>query len=289
MGSWLSDGLDFRMNERPLVSVIVPTRNSELTIDKCIESIVSQTYEPIQIIVVDNFSTDSTREIAQRLGAVVVQSRGERSKARNLGAKMARGSYLYFVDADCKLDPQAISDCVDAINHADGVLTDNQDVNRRFLVSRLVASRRFILSKDPLNIAIRFVRKRAFETVGGFDEDLYVGEDLDFQRRFLMKRLRLAPAPYRAKEWHLGSPVDMKGLLYRSLYYAPNYLKYSSKNPLASFRRANPIRDIATWKRSCAPCSDILPALLIGLLSNIFLIVGFFLNTERKMDGDFTR
>src|SRR2546421_179433 len=88
------------------------------------------------------------------------------------------------------------------------------------IASRFVASRRKILSYDPLNVAIRFVRRDVFDSVGGFDPDLYAGEDLDFHQRFLNRGYKMVYSP--ATEWHLGSPANFKGLLNRSLYYSSN-------------------------------------------------------------------
>jgi glycosyltransferase involved in cell wall biosynthesis len=70
---------------RALVSVIVPTRNSEKTIETCLESIRRQTYPNIEIIVIDAYSRDSTRKIAEKYGARIAVSRAYRSEARNIG------------------------------------------------------------------------------------------------------------------------------------------------------------------------------------------------------------
>src|SRR6266480_8080538 len=103
----------------PAVSVIIPSKNSDSTIANCLSSIISQSYEPIEIIVVDCFSTDLTREIAQRMGALVISHEGERSVAKNLGAKFAKGKYLFFVDADHRLGPEVIASCFFAIRGVD--------------------------------------------------------------------------------------------------------------------------------------------------------------------------
>ncbi len=260
----------------PAVSVIIPSRNSERTITDCLSSIISQSYEPIEIIVVDCLSTDLTREIAQRMGALVISSRGERSVAKNLGAEFAHGKYLFFVDADHKLSADVIANCTKTIDGVDGVLITDQDISKDSKVSRLVASRRKILSCDPLNVAVRFVRREVFNSVGGFDPDLYADEDLDFHNRFLKLGFKMAYS--RATEWHLGSPVNLKGLLNRSLYYSSNHAAYASRNPLISFRRISPLRVVAAWKRSDAPASDLLPVVLLGFLSNAFLVIGVLLN-----------
>jgi len=84
----------------PLVSVVIPTRNSAGTIADCVKSVRSQSHRPVEIIVVDNYSTDSTVEIAKRNGALVMLRAGGRSAQKNWGAKFAKGEYLYFVDSD---------------------------------------------------------------------------------------------------------------------------------------------------------------------------------------------
>jgi glycosyltransferase involved in cell wall biosynthesis len=271
-----TDGFD---DDEPLVSVIVPSKNSEGTIAACLGSIYSQTYTRIEVIVVDGFSTDLTREIARKAGAHVVLVHDERSSAKNLGAKFATGLYLYFLDADCKLDSNAIATSVEAIQGVDGVLTQNRDIIGSSRVSRLISARRIILSNDPLNVSLRFVRKEVFRRLGGFDVDLYVGEDLDFQRRFLLYGFNMGYS--RAKEWHLGSPADLRKLLNRSLYYSTNYTTYASKNPLNAIRRLNPIREIAACKKSDAHSSDLLPVLMIGLLSIVFLVMGVLSNLAK--------
>ena len=267
-------------DHEPLVSVIIPSRNSAHTIAGCLSSIISQSYKLIEIIVVDCFSTDSTREIAQRMGALVISHDGERSVAKNLGAKFSSGKCLFFVDADHRLSPDVIAICIKTIDGIDGVLVNDQDISKDSKVSRLIASRRKILSYDPLNVAVRFVRRDVFDSLGGFDPNLYAGEDLDFHRRFLKLGFKMAYS--RATQWHLGSPVNFKGILDRSLYYSSNNVRYASKNPLIAFRRINPIRVVAAWKRSEAPASDLLPVVLLGFLSNTFLIIGVLLNLNRR-------
>jgi len=239
-----------------------------------------QSYRPIEIIMVDCFSTDSTKAIAQRMGALVISHDGERSVAKNLGAKFANGKYLFFLDADHRLGPDVIASCVKSIDGFDGVLINDQDISKDSTMSRLVASRRKILSNDPLSVAIRFVRKDVFDSVGGFDPDLYAGEDLDFHQRFLNRGYKMVYSP--ATEWHLGSPANFKGLLNRSLYYSSNNLRYASKNPLIALKRLNPLRVVAAWKRSSAPASDLLPVVLLGFLSNAFLLIGVLLNPSRR-------
>ncbi|OYT53637.1 MAG: hypothetical protein B6U77_03590 [Candidatus Hecatellales archaeon ex4484_218] len=93
------------------VSVIIPTYNSEKTIEKCLNSFYIQTYPPSEIIVVDGNSADSTTEIVKRFWDVkLVVNKKFHSPGflRNLGAKVAKGNILLFCDSDCIADKKLI-------------------------------------------------------------------------------------------------------------------------------------------------------------------------------------
>ena len=84
-----------------LVSVIITTKNEETHIDKCLLSIMEQTYSPIEIIVVDNYSSDRTQEIAFQFTNKVFNKGPERSAQRNFGmTEIAHGKHVMFLDAD---------------------------------------------------------------------------------------------------------------------------------------------------------------------------------------------
>jgi glycosyltransferase involved in cell wall biosynthesis len=87
----------------PLVSVVIPTYNRAGMLQRALDSVYAQTYEPIEIIVVDDGSTDATGEIlkrnATRIRAIQGQHRGA-SNARNLGMAAAQGTYISFLDSD---------------------------------------------------------------------------------------------------------------------------------------------------------------------------------------------
>lgn len=96
----------------PLVSIIIPVYNGEKFIARAIESCIQQTYSNIEILVINNGSTDSTLSIVtsfkdERL-KILNCSKG-RSKARNLGLKEAKGRYINFLDADDTLEIDRIS------------------------------------------------------------------------------------------------------------------------------------------------------------------------------------
>jgi glycosyltransferase involved in cell wall biosynthesis len=97
----------------PLVSVIIPTLNSQKYIRECLDSVFEQTYKNYEVIVVDGGSSDKTLEIAKEYSNVrVVNSLKGRSKQKNIGAKESNGQYLYFIDSDFVLGQKTISEAI---------------------------------------------------------------------------------------------------------------------------------------------------------------------------------
>lgn len=97
----------------PLVSVVICAYNVEQYIDKCVSSVMCQTYRNLEILCVDDCSTDKTREKLQELAKadsrirVIAQTvNGGRSEARNAGLKAATGEYISFIDGDDEIKPQ---------------------------------------------------------------------------------------------------------------------------------------------------------------------------------------
>lgn len=99
------------MDGRPLISVVIPSYNAARFVNQAIDSVIQQTYSPVEIIVVDDGSTDDT---AQRLGELgdriryIHQANGGLSKARNRGIREARGEFVAFLDADDKWLPEKL-------------------------------------------------------------------------------------------------------------------------------------------------------------------------------------
>jgi len=121
----------------PLVSIVIPTFNSEKTIGKCLESIRDQTYKNVEIIVVDKFSEDKTVEIAKSYGARIIQDYGERARAKNIGLKHAKGKYVLFVDSDMELSKNVAKECVELMekdNKIGGIIIPEISVGNGFWV-----------------------------------------------------------------------------------------------------------------------------------------------------------
>lgn len=96
----------------PLISVIISVYNGEEFLNESIDSVWQQTYSPLELIVIDDGSTDGTAEIAQQYGSRVryhFQENQGIGPARNAGIALARGSYLAFLDADDLFTPERLA------------------------------------------------------------------------------------------------------------------------------------------------------------------------------------
>jgi glycosyltransferase involved in cell wall biosynthesis len=170
-----------------MISFIIPAYNEELELSSTLAAIraaASGAAQPCEVIVVDDASTDATAEIASQAGAQVISvHRRQIAAARNAGARAARGKYLFFVDADTRINRTHITEAIAAleVGYSGGsarVVTDGFIP----LWGRLLL-RPFSALYFGLNLgagAFLFTTRRNFEAIGGFDERYFVGEEVYF-------------------------------------------------------------------------------------------------------------
>lgn len=167
-----------------LVSVIITTKNEESNIENCLKSILCQTYKHIEIIIVDNGSTDKTKEIANKYTNLVYDKGPERSAQRNFGVNVSSGDYILYLDADMILAPSVVESCINEITADDKVigLYIKEVILGKNSWSKVRGFERSFYCGTPID-AVRFVQKEAFLEVKCFDESLSGPEDWDFNRK----------------------------------------------------------------------------------------------------------
>lgn len=227
--------------DKPLVSVIIPTFNSGKTLEGCLKSIRGQSYKNIEIIIVDAFSKDETRQIAQKFADKIFFLAKERSYARNFGAKQATGHFLFFVDSDMELTPNVVAECVNICTYkkADAVIIPEETFGEGFLVECKKLEKKMRL-KEFYGEAPRFFKKEVFQSVGGYDNNLVTGEDFELAQRvykagFLVERCN---ATIRHREENLS----LKKLVKKVFYYGETLPIYIRKEPTLALKTSSPIR-----------------------------------------------
>src|SRR5690554_5458375 len=104
----------------PLVSIVIPLYNVEQYVDECLESVRQQTYENLEIIVVEDCSTDNSLKALEpyladeRVRLIQHEQNGGLSAARNTGIEAATGEYLMFVDSDDVVERTLVEVCIRA-------------------------------------------------------------------------------------------------------------------------------------------------------------------------------
>jgi glycosyltransferase involved in cell wall biosynthesis len=161
--------------------VTITTKNEEVHLSQCLASIREQSYPNVEVIVVDNFSTDKTKEIALENGALFFSLGPERSAQRNFGMKKkSRGEFLLFLDADMILSPFLIEECVKQLQSEReiGALHIPEIVlGKNYLSAVRRFERRFY--DGTVVDGARFFRKEIFLASGGFNETFSGPEDWD--------------------------------------------------------------------------------------------------------------
>src|SRR5699024_3182846 len=110
--------------DRPLLSVLIPVYNVAAYLEECLTSVVNQTLKDLQIILIDDGSTDASAEIAARFAAqderiqLIHQENRGLGAVRNRGVRLARGAYLTFLDSDDTLPRDALRALVDSLEHS---------------------------------------------------------------------------------------------------------------------------------------------------------------------------
>jgi glycosyltransferase involved in cell wall biosynthesis len=222
----------------PLVSVVIPTYNHADFIGKALRSVLNQTYQNWEAIVIDNQSIDKTYEILKkykdrRIKYFKINNNGIIAKSRNFGIQTAKGEWVAFLDSDDCWTSDKLSICfehfkkkVDLIYHDMEIITSKQKLFQR-KINRTRRLKKPILidlltNGNPITNSSVIVKKKILEKVGLIDEckDLVASEDYNTWLKISYLTDRFIHIPKK-----LG-------------YYFVHELGVSQKNMAPSYRRA---------------------------------------------------
>jgi glycosyltransferase involved in cell wall biosynthesis len=182
------------------VTVVIPTYNRKDFLEQAVETVRVQTYDSVDCVVVDDGSTDGTREYLEGLDydalrTVFHEDNCGQSVARNTGIDNASSEYVLFLDSDDILYPHAAETLVSAIeNQADdcaGAFASTKHINSRGRVTIKSVPEKLLKEATVENtgyiggLSCTMFRRDALEEIGGFDESLSRRDDFDLYMRFL--------------------------------------------------------------------------------------------------------
>lgn len=211
--------------KKKLVSVVIPSYNEEKDIKGCIKTLLSQSYKSIEIIVVDDGSTDNTYKILKNFEKknknirIFKQKHQGPGRARNFGAKKANGKILIFIDADMEFHKDYVKKLVTPIleNKTFGTIhTKEYILNRENLWARFFGERLVVDSEGKGRI-FRAIRKKEFFKYGPFDSELGYADDQTIFRKTGIKSL-----PTTAICYH-KNPFSLKEVYRQSVWIGASY------------------------------------------------------------------
>lgn len=180
---------------KELVSIIIPSFNSEKTISACIVSIAETNYASLEIIVVDDCSTDNSYSVVSDLSEKLSRSiklikqeiNAGPASARNMGAKAANGKYLFFVDSDTMMREDTINAFLFRIKDADAVvgvydflpLNEGYTQQYKALLNNYFFSRKGVIEYEVFDSSRAGIRADIFSSLKGFNETLQWGSDYE--------------------------------------------------------------------------------------------------------------
>lgn len=230
------------MKNNHLVSIIVPTYNSAKFLEQCLKSIKNQTYKNIELIVVDNNSTDKTKEIAKVYGAIFFVAGPDQSKEkifgapfqRNYGFRQAKGEYVYYVDVDMELPKKLIEECVEimlANKKCKAIIIAEESFGIGFWAKCKWLERRTYWGDDLVE-APRFFDKNTLEGMGYLDDT--VGAD-DWDLALRMKQVGQLILRTKNYIMHNEGALSLAKVIKKRFLYGKDVIKFGEKHGTKKF------------------------------------------------------
>lgn len=235
-----------------LVSVVVPTRNRAASLRVTLEALLRQSYRSIEILVVDDASSDDTDEVVRatalrdsRVRSLRHARQAGAAAARNTGAGMAKGEYLLFEDDDCRADEERIARLVSALDGA-------PEAAYAYCWMRVVENGRQtgvrgLLGPWSIGTPCALIRRASFHAAGGFDAELPRLQDFDLWTRLL----------------HDRAAVEVSGALFETRGDVAGISSSPEKLRTASFHIRSKYRDSLLGRRHLARMHRLLAGRLL--------------------------
>jgi glycosyltransferase involved in cell wall biosynthesis len=224
-----------------VISFVVPAYNEEAELPATIAAIRNAAQNrQYDIIVVDDASSDATAGVARASGAQLVSiNRRQIAAARNAGARAATGEILFFVDADTRINERHITGAIDALEKGCAGGGARVMIGGTVPLWARISLKLFCAIYFAFNFgagAFLFTTRKSFDAVGGFDETLFIGEEVYFS--VALRRL----GPFRI----LREPIVTSGRKLR-MYSSWEILKHLSRVLLLGPRVARSRKGLDIW------------------------------------------
>ena len=260
----------------PLISITIPTYNSEATINLCLDSIFHE-YDAeidnnIEVIVVDNCSSDRTEEICKRYDCRFLRTRSSKAEAREIGFLNSTGKYVLILDSDMCIERGILKEL---ICYAKDCNFDAVVINEEFLGESFIHIARTIEKKCYINAneiqSPRFYKRQVIEKVDwkriddGWDE-----------MEIFLEAQKSSPALHihrsNKKIWLTGNPLDIRKKLHHGRYFKIYKKKYDSQVVRRQFSFGYRIKLLTKSLKISLPYGSVV--LFLKFLDFLFFYIG---------------
>ena len=241
-----------------LISVVIPTRNRYALLDRAVKSVLIQTFSDFEILIVDDASSDETRNIIEknkdeRIRYIPLKKKSGGSKARNIGIENSKGEYVAFLDDDDEWLPEKLKKQVECFNTNTqiGICYTGRRIMRKGKITGL--SKRYSFRYPPYEDHFRSIMSDNFIGVTssvviprsvlielkGFDENLPCLQDYDLFIRIL-KKLKACGVNEPLVRYYLGGNTEHVSFTRKNVEFASKYLidKYKNDEFIALLKKA---------------------------------------------------
>jgi glycosyltransferase involved in cell wall biosynthesis len=244
-------------HSKDLVTVVIPTYNRAHLLPRAIESVLNQTYQNIELIIVEDCFQDNTQEVVNNYRTKdkrVFYIRNEKhlgaAYARNLGIEHSRGAFLMFLDDDCEYLPESIEEYINLMHslspqpsiiysnmwngEKDGETLCTLKKKGKFISKEDILNRKYII----LGFTPWFCKSEIIKKLGGFDVNFHKVDDLEFLIRFLLNGESLYFFNKPLAIWHLEkgiSQLDIGSAVYRLLLLEKHFSKIKKYKKFVSY------------------------------------------------------
>lgn len=211
------------------VTVVVPTRNNIRTIEACLRSVTEQTHPRVELIVVDNHSTDGTPEVAERLADRVITAGPERSAQRNTGIEASSAEWVLWLDSDMILPPRTVALALETAEAtgAVGVALPERTIGDGFWTACRALERECYLD-DPWLHNPRLVRRDYLVGEGAFHLDMSGPEDADLRMKMRSTGAGIELAPIIID--HDEGRLTVRDVMSKRYYYGRSIPAFASEH-----------------------------------------------------------
>lgn len=252
------------------ISILICVRNGEKYIGNCLRSILDQAFQEFEIIIIDDYSNDRTKEVIENFRDKRIKYfRNEKwlgiTKSRNRSIKFAKGAYLFFTDSDCVVSRDWIEQGLKYFQDSDCAGVEGLSIYVSADYTPTLSDHTYPMGQGKFMTGNIAYKRSSVKNVGGFDEKYTYFEDRDLALRILKsEKIEFNP---NMNVWIRKEIVTPKG-----------YLKESSilKNRVHLFKRFND-REMITGR-------IVAPTILIKILCPGSIIASLFINNLKTSD-----